>query len=443
MIEKYLLAILAMSSVTGMAQAAIPVFGDENNGVQVYGTLNAAYGKVDHQAGISSQFPTSVNPFSAVPKSVVGSTTGFFSGGTESSRLGAKGNMDFGNNLMGFFTLEEGINITTLMFSNAAAALANGSGNPLTNDAAESSVDNQLFNRQAFVGISYDRLGSVAVGRNYAPIYDIVVNYDPVHAAQLFSILGLSGTVGGGGGVSADTRVEKSLKYTNKIGSFKFGGLYKYSGSVGDRAKSGYGLNAGYEEGNFGVQAAYEAFTDALKGAATAITGDVSVAAYDTSAFMIAARYKFNDAATVKIGYETYTLSSPSDLITSASYYGQNISTLTNNFGAKSIADRTTSVIFIGGDYNFTAKLNLAAGIYDVAGQQSSDYVVNTGTTTAKSGQASSNAHYYALLADYRWTKSLDNYAGVMTCSFSGNAYPSASYYPSNFIVAFGGRFKF
>jgi predicted porin len=158
----------------------------------------------------------------------------------------------------------------------------------------------------------------------------------------------------------------------------------------------------------------------------------VAVTAYNTKAYMLAAKYKINDAATVKIGYESYTLGAASDNIAlgPVNYYSQNIAVGGATSWAKD--DKVAHVLWLGGDYNFTEKFNLAAGYYDVSLQQSADL-----------GQNSGDQRYYSLLADYHFTKTFDAYGGVMYSSFSGNQYPSATYYTSNNITAVGVRFKF
>ncbi len=438
----------------GAAHADVSVVSDEKVNVDVYGILDVAYGTVAHSLGINPQYAQSINAVSptAIAKSTATSTapstvSGLLNGGLQDPRFGLKGGYDLSNGLNAFFTFEEGVDLTTGQVNNSAAALAEN-GKTSTTAATGGSLNGQLFNRQAFVGLSSDKLGSVAVGRNYAPIYDVASAYDPVQFAQLFSPLGFSNTYSGGGGVSEDARVQNSIKYSNTIGSFNFGALTKYRGAAGDTsAKSAFALNAGYVEGNLGIQAAYQTFTDALKGGLSTTTPNtVAVSAYDTKAFMIAAKYKFNDEFKAKIGYETYTLSAPSDLITLAAtnYYGQSVSKVTSNFGATAIAPQKTNIVFIGGDYNFTEKFNLAAGLYNISLQQSADYTPTSASNpVAKTGQASGSQNYLSLLADYHFTKSLDAYAGLMYSTYSGNANPSALYYQSNSITAVGVRFIF
>jgi predicted porin len=431
---------ISLAAMFAALSYASPAFADTNitvggTNINVYGTLDTAFGDVSHSLSIDPQFPASVNPVSPVKRSVVhGAAIGLFNGGISDSRLGVKGTTDIGDGLKVFYTLEEGFNLPTGRVNNAAAELATN-GETLTTAGANSSMNGQLFNRQAFVGLSYSDWGSLAVGRNYAPIYDICVTYDPVQDAQLFSPLGFSGTYGGGGGVSEDTRVDNSLKYTNKIGSFNFGGLLKLGGTLGEAtAKTAYALNAGYEEGNFGIQGTYQAFNDAITGVASAATSNaVDITNENTKAWMVAAKYKIG-AATLKIGYQQYTLGAPSNIISTTTtlynYYGQNVGKV-SNFSATA-SDKSTHILFGGGDYNFSSKFNMAAGVYSVSPQANTDL-----------SQSYSNQMYYSLLADYHITKSLDTYAGLMYATFSGVGLSSSTYYQNNTITAVGVRYKF
>lgn len=405
------------------------------NSVELYGVLDAAVGHVEYSLSGDSNFPATVNPVSATKTSISNSVSGMFNGGIQDSRWGIRGSEDLGGGMKAFFTLESGFNIESGTLNSAAAALASNSPKAGT-VSANSSLDGQLFNRQAFVGLSGD-WGSVAFGRNYAPFYDILVNYDPVQFAQLFSPLGFSGTIGGGGGVSEDTRVDNSIKYKAKFGDVSFGALYKVGGISGNSsANSGFTANIGYESGPFGVQAAYEQFTDALKGGNSTVAGEVNVTEYDTTAWLLAAKYSFGDF-TVRGGYESYTLKTPSDSFASlgvSSYYGITIANPTT--ATFTAADQTTAVWFIGGDWNITPELNLALGFYDQNPQQSDD-----------KKQLDGNIYSYSALLDYHFSKRSDIYAGVMYSQYKGDNY-SAPFVAggdntSNYITAVGIRHKF
>jgi len=398
--------------------------------VELYGIIDLGIGHVDKSLNVDPNFPASVNPVLPSKATVSKSVTGMFNGGIQDSRWGLRGNEDLGGGMHAFFTLESGINANDGNLNNADAAVANNS--PAAKSvSASSALSGQLFSRQAFVGIGDDKYGSLAFGRNYAPICDVFFTYDPVQFATLFSPLGFSGAVGGGGGVSEDSRLDNSVKYTNKMGPVNVTAIYKFGGVAGNSsAESGYGFGIGYEDGGFGVQASYEAMNDALKTSASTVAGEINVTNVDTKAFVVAAKYAFGQA-TVKGGYESYTLSTPSTPIASLG-----VTSLFNipvavqaNFTS---ATQTTDVLFIGGDYNFTPALNLAVGYYDIEQKQSADMK-----------QLGGNSRYASALLDYHFSKRTDVYAGLMHASYTGAAFPSASYNTSNLITEIGIRTKF
>lgn len=428
-----LLLALAIAASSTQALADIAIWGDARNGVSVYGIADAMIGTVQHSYTLDQQYANSDALTKAFPANGNGSNaqTGLINGGISPSRLGLKGNYDVGNGINAFFTVETGINITTGKLSNAAGCLQSNSGTTAATqntDCSDSAVNGQLDSRQGFVGISEERAGSIALGRNYAIISDVLTVYDPVQYSQQFSLLGASGGYGGSGGISEDSRVDDSLKYKNSFGPVKVALLYKPNGTPGaTSAKSAAGFSVGYEQGNLGIQTAYQSFTDALKGSISTVVGDVKVTAYDNAAYTIAAKYKLNDAATVKVGYESFTLKGASDPITSFTYYGKPV----DNAHSSSYAgpDQTSDITWVGGDYNFTDRLNVAAGYYDVS---SKAYI----------GTAAGGAHYFSLLADYTLNKHLDTYAGIMAISFSGSQVTSTQA-SSNQIAGIGARFKF
>ena len=184
----------------GMLLATNAAFAQStgSNSVELYGVLDAAVGHEEYSLSADPNFPATVNPVSATKSaSVTNSVNGMFNGGIQDSRWGIRGTEDLGGGMKAFFTLESGFDITSGALNNGAAALANNSpASKQSTTSANTSLDGQLFNRQAFVGISDANLGSIALGRNYAPFYDIAVGYDPVQNAQLFSPLCFSGTIG-------------------------------------------------------------------------------------------------------------------------------------------------------------------------------------------------------------------------------------------------------
>lgn len=447
--QKKFIALAIAAAISAPAFADVNIVTNDGETLSLYGVLDGAYGNIQHSVSASPNFPFSVNPYNAQsvsPKfagaasAAPGSVTGLFNGGVSDSRIGVKGSEDLGDGMKAFFVLETGFDLTSGMSNSGVSQLADA-GNQA---GANTSLNGQFFNRQAFAGISDETYGSIQGGLNYNQIYDVLSKYDPVQYADLFSPLGFSGTVGGGGGISENTRVSNSLKYYNKFGAVNFSLLYKASDAANSSAGGG-AINVGYEDGGFGIQAVYESFADVLKtGAPTGglfagsttmsnTIGQISAKNYNTSAFLLSTKYKMGDA-TVKAGYEHQVLKAASDTAaTSQMLYGYvaNVST----YGG---SDLPVDVYYVGGDYNFTPTTNLAAGYYTVITQ----------AVSGATGQLGSTANYLSLLLDHNFSKRTDAYAGAMMSMFSGDGYDAtvaggSAVYNSNLITAVGLRVKF
>lgn len=440
------------------ANAAFAQSTKGGSSIELYGVLDATVGHVRHSLAGSPFTPATVNPVSATRSVVSDSVTGLFNGGISPSRWGVRGSEELTSNLKVIFTLESGLNLPTGNLSNAAQALADNRNSTSGTVSVASSMNGQLFGRQAFVGLADRNLGQVTFGRNYTPMFDIVSAYDPVQNAQLFSPFGFSGAFGGGGGVTENLRQDNSIKYKNKIADFNFGAMYKFGEVPGiTGAQSGYAVFGGYEAHGFGIQAAYEGYRDALSETNSATPGSVNVTNFNTSAYMIAAKYNFG-AVTIRGGFESFKLKQPSDSlisISSGSINGFPIGNMpttekctTGNTADFCSPERKTNIFWIGGDYNFTPMFNLAAAFYDINPKASADYAVSSeGRLT---GQGNGHIYQFSVLADYRFSKRTDLYAGILYSRYRGDNYPSSPAYTSannfntsNYIYGIGLRTKF
>ena len=381
--------IIGLSIATLFAAGGAMAQSVSGSSVELYGVLDVAVGSVEHSLSTDPNFPASVNPVSATKLAVNNSTTGLFSGGITPSRWGIRGTEDLGGGIKAIFNMDSYINPTSGSLSNAAASLANNRNSTSGTVSAASSVNGQLFNDIAYVGLTDASMGKLTLGRQWAPMGDILRDYDAVQDAQLFSPLGFSGAYAGGG-ETENKRQDSSVKYTNKFGDFNIVAMAKLGGVSGKSgAASNYGIGAGYEADGFGVQAAYQSATDTLHGANSAVAGDVNVSNVNTTAYMVAAKYAFGDAK-VTGGYESFTITKPTDSLASigaTTYYGYQIGNPTTVTGGVTTdtadftaADQKTDIIWVGADYNFTPAFNLAAGFYDIAPKASSDLKQRNGT---------------------------------------------------------------
>jgi predicted porin len=441
--KKSLLAILAMSSVAGLAHAdaqpgdSLLTLRSGDNAISFYGIVDAAVASQNHSYGISPMLPNQIYPFQSQPINTSnGSVTGLISGGLSDSRFGFKGEVGMGQGTKAIFNLESGFSATSGQLNNAAGTIAaNPKGQPQQSVNADSSLNGQLFNRQAWVGLSDPAMGALTVGRVNNPMKDVFAAYDPVKS-DTFSPFGESGAYGGGGGISESARMDDTVKYENTFGDgFKLTAAYQFGNSAGTgtNGTTGYALRFGYENDTFGVQAVYNSFKDALKAVNSTTQGDIALNPYDTDSYLLAGKYKLTPDATLDAGYEHFTLKSPSDALTISSIWGYSVSSSTPAAGfTTSGQSQDYNIYYLGGDYNFTPKLNLSVGYYHDA----------IGTLSDVAGKDGSIQTVSAVL-DYKMFKMVDVYGAITTNNFGGNAFPSATFNTSVTAYAVGARLKF
>jgi len=417
------------------------VHADESN-VALYGILDSAIANIQHALDFSASHPVANNP--NVTKGT-NSATGVLNGGMSATRWGMKGQEDLGGGTNAVFLLEQGFNLASGAVSNAALSLANNKSTG-PDMSADSAVSGQLFNRGAYVGLASGSLGTLTFGRQQSFFLDNIAVFDPMMGSQAFSPIGFSGTYGGGG-ATEDSRVDNSLKYKLALGDFALGALYKFGGVAGNAtAQTGVQLNGVYSAGPLAVQLGYQALKDAFASANASGAGTLAATAEDTKAFMIAAKYTY-EQLTVRTGYEREDLSNPSH---PAADQG-----VTYLFGIPLSAPASVNaypnqevfnVYWLGGGYAFTPALNLLIGGYRVT---QNDYDPVNCANRTQSARCSGTLNYYSLVGDFGLSKRTDFYAGFMESTVSGGPASKVANTPplpsetSNRIIALGMRHRF
>jgi len=376
------------------------------DGVELYGILDEAIVSASATKSLDGTFPSAVLIKGGTAAATTTSVTGLVSGGIQGSRWGLKGSEDLGNGLKAVFQLESGFQANNGALSDGYIAKgANGDS---------SSQNGQLFGRTAWVGLSDAELGTIKFGRNYSVFYDIFNDYDPVQFATLFSAAGNSGTLGGGAGVTENSRQDNSVKYTGKTGNASYTAMYKFGNIAGSSSSgSAYGLQGGYQAGNLGLSAGYMSTTDSVN-----LSNTTTGMLVNTSAYLVAAKYKFNDALTGKASYERVQFlnaSNPGLVNSFLSYYGGH--TLTSVV-ARTVGSAGFNMTSIGGDYKLSDKLGLYAGYYSV------NYEANGGSKSTATNNAAFTETYTSAMVDYSLSKRTDVYAGgiVITTSQAGSS---------------------
>jgi len=437
---------LSLAAFTAISALSSSVYaGDDSslfkyaNGdveASMYGLVDAAFINVNHSLGLNNALPNQAYPFAGASNTAT-SKTALVNGGLSDSRMGIKGAYRLTDDVKAIFNVESGFDITNMQINNAAKTLARNSGTGANSTVnADSSLNGGLFDRAAWVGMASKSYGSLTAGTQNSPVKDAIGEYDPA-PSDTFSPFGESGTVGGGMGSSEASRMHNSVKYaTNSINGFTASIAYQFGNDIATNYGNQYAAKIAYNSGSFGVTAAYSKAKDAVVAGNGTVLDTISLSLYDVEGYLIAAKYKPMTDLTIKAGYEHFTRKDPTDAIANpGSLWGIQVTKLNYGFSGATLnggKSQDFDVPFIGGDYNFTSKLNLALGYYN-------ESIGNLTNTAGKSG----DIKVYTSILKYAYNSNLDLYAAATINNFSGDAYPATSKATNINAYAVGARVKF
>jgi len=286
-----LLALFTLAALEASAQAADPTGSD---GFRLptlepltWGPLTI-YGAID----VAAQYATNGVPISGS----VYSTPGFITPPGRQSKLvvapnqsipsfvGFRIDQPIGQDVRFIVKAESGFVPTTLQLDDALKALQKQNGVPLAQQ--ESSFDGpragQIFNGQAYAGFSSARFGSLTYGRQYTPLLDEILRYDPL-ASYAFSPLGFYGSYSGQGS-SETTFIDSSIKYSHKIGPVRVAVFYA---DPGTNVNTFAQISAGLDLHSVSIDVVGGRATDQVAAAALSAA---TLAAYPSASSMLGAK---------------------------------------------------------------------------------------------------------------------------------------------------------
>lgn len=392
--KKTLIAFAALSAIAGMAQA--------QSTVTLYGLLDANIGSAKTNAvqanGVyGSQSQTQVS-----------------SGGLNGSRFGFRITEDLGGGLAAIGNLEGGLSLDTG---------ASGQG--------------ALFGRQANVGLASASLGTLTIGRNKTPYYDLhssvglretafdatsntnflaastaIASYNPANAAQSQYLLSnhASGTAPNAATwLGFNARLNNSIRYTSpSFSGFSVAGIYGFGEdkTAAQKASETYGATATYANGPVMAYLGFQ--SDGFARAA-------GVARQSLENVLIGASYDFGVA---KVG-ANYNRAKFKNVTRSAFLNGNGV---VNGTAGGSIDPQK--------EYGFSVSVPFGATVIEA------NYGQSKGDTLGKSTGAGIQALYSlskrtTLYTGYSSTKAYDRLAQL-----SANALPGSSIERSSFFAA-------
>jgi predicted porin len=428
--------------------------------LEVFGTVDVSVGYTSQSLVPSGEMPTSIGPWISggvkypttalipgYPSSNMGSQAGLFNSALSTSSWGIKASRDLSEGKKAFIFLDSAFNPVTGQLIDQAHNESINSKYPTT-AYATSSLNGQLFSKEAYVGLSDRETGRITFGRNNNFILDVMNGYAPLQKAGLFTPYG-NGVYGGGGGISENARVDNSIKYTNKYGNINVGLMHGFGGSGGLKhgAEGTVGV-IGYETDRYGVQLVYEEFKDLLKTSTDKTTlNAIDLTAYDQRALALVGKYKLNEKTWIQLGGQHAKMVNPTsdpNIAHITSIYGESVAT--GKSGSYSGDAVIVNTYHLGFDYAATEKLKLGAAYTFIELPKYDCSSCTTKNSLGGTNYLGGNISAISGLATYQLYKGTDLYGGFVSTHYSGDAFAKTTDYifvHNIFTAATGVRFRF
>jgi predicted porin len=298
------------------------------------------------------------------------------SGFAQGSRWGLKGAEELGGGLKAVFQLENGFNVSN-------GRLGQGG---------------LLFGRQAYVGLSSNRFGTLTVGRQYDSVVDFLAQTtaNGSWAGLMFS------HPFDNDNTDNTFRVNNTVKYMSPDwAGLQFGGTYSFSNSTSFANNRQYSIGGQYATGGLLVAAAFLEATDPSTTAGGAINngGDTNFVASRLRIFGGGVNYTFGPA-TAGLVYTNTFIADP----VANGYLNQTVTTETIAPISGPLAGATVgSIRFqnfeVNGKYQLTPALFIGA-----------QYVYTLESYNTTFGGVKPTIHSFGLMLDYNLSKRTDIY---------------------------------
>ena len=388
-------------------------------GITLYGTIDMGLGYQTHgtplngSAGFGLEYLISKNSnhpyFGLAPNAL------------SASNVGLKGVEEVYPGLSVVFNLQTSFVPTSGKLADGLASIVQNNGVPLASQTsnADSSKAGQVFNTAAYAGLSSPTYGTLTFGRQNALTLDGVLAYDPMGGSGAFSLIGFQGATAGMGDTE-NARLDSSLKYRVNLGPFR-------AAAAGQVAPSGDGTR-NVVEGQLGVDylgasfdAIYSHVNDAISAAPFAVgvtptlaqfenvgAGLVAGTVSDNTSLMLLARYAIGPVK-LYAGYENIQFANPNTPLVAGSTIigGYTLGTVNNTAFTN---NKDLQVFWTGAKYAVSSEIDLSAAYYHEEQNSFQGNGCTNNTFAACSGQLDA----VSFLADYRFTKRFDVYAGIM-----------------------------
>ncbi|WP_051397209.1 porin [Bradyrhizobium elkanii] len=424
------------------------------NGITLYGAVDLSLSYLDHAQPLSSTYGAGVNYL--ISRNSNGQYLGVTGNALSSSFIGLKGDVELTEGLSGVFNFQTGFNPWSGRLSDGPGSVAQNNGLPLSEQTTfgDSSKAGQPFNIAAYGGLKSE-YGILTYGRQSALTSDGVFNYDPMYNSGAFSVIGFQGATGGAG--DTENRIyDNSFKYLVSVGPFRAAAETQVRSGFGGATGNAFEGQIGGDYAGPSFDAIFSYVQDAISVAPLSVgtiipttltdpgSGFVAGTISDNTSVMLLAKYAIGP---VKLygGYEHIQFANPSNPL----FAGQTILggyTLASANNTSFTTDRILQVFWTGARYAVRPYLDLSVGYYHEeqnSYQGGTPATLNAGhCTDASLSQCSGQLDAISFLADYRFAKRFDAYAGIMWAQVS-NGLASGFLHRSAIDPTVGLRFQF
>jgi predicted porin len=453
--------VLAALSAVGVCQAQTagapaPASYDSLtwHGITLYGTIDIGLQYESHGAPFSDYYtPASTN---IIQKTGYESVFGATGSNLSQTKIGLRGLEPIAGDWSGVFALETWFNPQAGVLADSLKSLTLNNGlspgqQSTNNDGASAGQAFQI----AYVGLSSKTFGTLTFGRQQNLVADGVNALDPNQASPAFSLLGASGAYAGAGSTE-DKRMDSTLKYRVGFGdTVHVGLLYKFNQSNGSAGGMAYQANIGAQYAGLAIDGYYSRINDAISAAALSTTqvaglaklgfassNSVAATISDNTTYAVMASYKIAPVP-VKLyaGYEHIQYANPvHDVIAGTAGIGGYILAYVNN-GAY-LDDKKLDIYWAGVRYSIIPRLDVTAAYY---GYRQNAYGTGTaaGCSTNAHSTCSGSFAAYSVDFDYRFSRRLDAYAGIMYSGVSDGLANGYLFFTTNINPTIGLRFMF
>jgi predicted porin len=421
-------------------------------GITVYGVIDMGVGYQSHGVPFNPHIVSGVTELvqkTSRPHSMWLQTPG----GLTQSNIGIKGVERIAPGWNFVFDLNFGFNPYSLTAANGPKSFLDNNGIPLAlqSSNADSNRAGQFYNGVGYAGFSSPTYGTITFGRQNSLELDGIAAYDPMGLSYAFSVIGWSGT-SGGGGRTEDARISTAAKYRVDVGDnwFRLGAIYQVGGYDQNNGTQGeWGAQIG-KDFNFGAygKLSLDAIYTVDKGAvsSSALTpaqnllfpGTIAATISDENSVMLLAKYTYRQLKLYG-GYEYIDYSNPSSPVTAGFTGIAGIPFAFANITQTAFFhDEHLQIMWTGARYAFTQ--NFDAGIAYYHYDQNSFGKAFCNTTAAPTCAGTLDAVSFNV--DWQFAKKFDLYAGMMYSAVH-NGLASGYQVFNNFAPTAGLRFRF